>query len=194
MNYEEIDPPLRFCFPIPVSGAVDPGSGRGVLLVRRGSASPGKPIDPAHFGGWAVIPAEQYRVLRAKAYPVEHAPEPAPLDATLTRVDYDLHVLGDLAAGRANLTIDVLQDGWVRVPVPTGLLVRAARPDGRLVSRVPGAPGKGTHLSALLSHSGRRVLKLDVDVPVRYVSGGRKPLATSDRLGSDPSRSAAAAP
>jgi hypothetical protein len=54
-----------------------------------------------------VIPVEEYRVLRAKAYPVEHDPEPPPLDATLTRVDYDLHVTGDLAAGRASLTVDV---------------------------------------------------------------------------------------
>jgi hypothetical protein len=125
-----------------------------------------KPKDPPHPAGWVVIPVEEYRVLRAKAYPAEHDPEPPPLDATLTRVDYDLHVLGELAAGRANLTIDVLKDGWVRVPVPTGLLVREARLDGKLVSLVPGAPGKGTHLAALLSHSGRWVLTLDVDLPV----------------------------
>jgi hypothetical protein len=125
-----------------------------------------RPIDPPHPAGWVVIPVEEYRVLRAKAYPVEHDPEPPPLDATLTRVDYELHVLGDLAAGRANLTIDVLKDGWVRVPVPTGLLVREARLDGKLVSLVPGAPGRGTHVCALLSHSGRSVLALEVDVPV----------------------------
>jgi len=119
-----------------------------------------------------VIPVEEYRVLRAKAYPVEHDPEPPPLDATLTRVDYDLHVVGDLAAGRASLTVDVLKDGWVRVPVPAGLLVREARLDGKLVSLVPGAQGKGgVHLSALLSHSGRSVLLLDVDVPVTSSAG-----------------------
>ena len=111
-------------------------------------------------------------MLRAKAYPVEHDPEPPPLDATLTRVDYDLHVAGDLAAGRANLTVDVLKDGWVRVPVPAGLLVREARLDGKLVSLVPGAQGKGgTHLCALLSHAGRSVLLLDVDVPVTASAG-----------------------
>ncbi len=131
-----------------------------------------KKLEPAHAAGWVVIPVEEYRVLRAKAYPVEHDPEPPPLDATLTRVDYDLHVLGDLAAGRASLTVDVLKDGWVRVPVPAGLLVREARLDGRLVSLVPGAAGKGTsHLSALLSHAGRWVLELDVDVPVMSSTG-----------------------
>jgi hypothetical protein len=131
-----------------------------------------KLTEPSHAAGWVVIPVEEYRVLRAKAYPVEHDPEPPPLDATLTRVDYDLHVAGDLAAGRASLTVDVLKDGWVRVPVPAGLLVREARLDGKPVSLVPGAPGKGgTHLCALLSHAGRSVLLLDVDVPVTALAG-----------------------
>jgi hypothetical protein len=131
-----------------------------------------KPTESSHIAGWVVIPVDEYRVLRAKAYPVEHDPEPPPLDATLTRVDYDLHVTGDLAAGRASLTVDVLKDGWVRVPVPAGLLVREARLDGKDISLVPGAPGKGgTHLSALLSHAGRFQLLLDVDVPVTSSAG-----------------------
>lgn len=131
-----------------------------------------KSAESSHIPGWVVIPVEEYRVLRAKAYPVEHDPEPPPLDATLTRVDYDLHVLGDLATGRANLTVDVLKDGWVRVPVPTGLLVREARLDGKLVSLVPGTAGKNaTHLCALLSHAGRSVLALDIDVPVTANTG-----------------------
>src|SRR5437867_360175 len=126
----------------------------------------------SHAPGWVVIPVEEYRVLRAKAYPVEHDPEPPPLDATLTRVDYDLHVDGDLAAGRASLTVDVLKDGWVRVPVPAGLLVREARIDGKPVSLVPGAAGKaGGQLSALLSHSGRAVLLLDIALPVASSTG-----------------------
>jgi hypothetical protein len=129
-------------------------------------------IAPSHIAGWVVIPVEEYRVLRAKAYPLDHDPEPPPLDVTLTRVDYDLHVAGDLAAGRASLTVDVLKDGWVRVPVPAGLLVREARLDGKEVSLVPGAPGKsGAHLSALLSHAGRFDLLLDVDVPVTSSAG-----------------------
>jgi hypothetical protein len=131
-----------------------------------------KPIEPSHIAGWVVIPIDEYRVLRAKAYPVEHDPEPPPLDATLTRVDYDLHVAGDLAAGRASLTVDVLKDGWVRVPVPAGLLVREARLEGKQVSLVPGAQGKGgAHLSALLSHAGRFELLLDVDVPITSSAG-----------------------
>jgi len=133
-----------------------------------------KPAESPHIAGWVVIPVDEYRVLRAKAYPVEHDPEPPPTDATLTRVDYELHVAGDLAAGRASLTVDVLKDGWVRVPVPAGLLVREARLDGKPVSLVPGAQGQGkggTHLAALLSHAGRFELLLDVDVPVASSAG-----------------------
>ena len=115
-----------------------------------------KPTDAPHAAGWVVISVDEYKVLRAKAYPLEREPEPPPLEATLTRVDYDLQVQGDLAAGRASLTVDVLKDGWVRVPVPAGLLVREAQLDGKLVSLVPGAAGKGgTHLCALLSHAAR---------------------------------------
>ena len=101
-----------------------------------------------HAAGWVVLPINEYRVLRAKAYPTEPIPAPPPLDATLTRVDYDLHVLGDLATGTAKLTVDVLKDGWVRVPVPAGLLVRDAQLDGKALSLVPGDKGKaGTHCS-----------------------------------------------
>ena len=54
-----------------------------------------------------------------------------PVDATLTRVDYDLRVDGDTVAGRALLTIDVLRDGWTRVQIPAG-------PDGaRCAARRP---------------------------------------------------------
>ncbi len=131
-----------------------------------------KAPEASHAPGWVVIPVEEYRVLRAKAYPVEHDPEPPPTDATLTRVDYDLSVAGELASGRASLTVDVLKDGWVRVPVPAGLLVREARLDGKEVSLVPGPQGKGgTHLAALLSHAGRWVLQLDVDVPIAFSAG-----------------------
>ena len=125
-----------------------------------------------HGTGWVVIPVNEYRVLRAKAYPTEPIPEPPPIDATLSRVDYDLHVLGDLATGKVQLTVDVLKDGWVRVPIPGGLLVREAHLEDRPVSLVPSEKGKaGTHLSALLSHAGRSVLTLDVDVPVTASTG-----------------------
>ncbi|HYL62148.1 MAG TPA: hypothetical protein VE077_05950 [Candidatus Methylomirabilis sp.] len=128
--------------------------------------------DDSHDSGWVVLTISEYRALYAKAHPAEVEPEAPPVDATLTRVDYDLRIDGDLAAGRANLTVDVLKDGWVRVPIPPGLLVREARLDGKLVSLVPGAPGKGgSHVSALLSHSGRCVLQLDIALPVVATAG-----------------------
>jgi len=113
---------------------------------------------------------------------MEREPEPSPVEATLTRVDYDLRVqptaggesagAGELASGRATLTIDVLKDGWVRVPIPAGLLVREARLDGKLVSFVPGSGNKGSsQLSALLSHAGRAVLLLDIALPVASSTG-----------------------
>ena len=80
---------------------------------------------------------------RPKSPRPDREPEAPPVDATLTRVDYDLRIDGDLAAGRASLTVDVLKDGWVRVPIPAGLLVREAKLDGKLVSLVPGVAGKG---------------------------------------------------
>jgi hypothetical protein len=127
---------------------------------------------PLHAPGWVVITISDYRTLHAKAYPPDREPEGPPVDATLTRVDYDLHIDGDLAAGRASLTVDVLKDGWVRVPIPAGLLVREAKLDGKLVSLVPGAPGKGTNqLSALLSRPGRSVLLLDIALPVVSTAG-----------------------
>jgi hypothetical protein len=114
-----------------------------------------------------VISIGDYRTLHAKAYPPDREPEPPPVDVTLTRVDYDLRIDGDLAAGRASLTVDVLKDGWVRVPIPAGLLVREAKLDGKLVSLVPGGSGKGSNqLSALLSRPGRSVLLLDIAMPV----------------------------
>src|SRR5467141_2555909 len=136
-----------------------------VLLFLSAASSFGQTT--AHSPGWVVLPVDEYRTLHARAYPIERDPEPPPVEATLTRVDYDLRIDGELASGRASLTVDVLKDGWVRVPIPADLLVREARLDGKLVSLVPGAAGKaGGQLSALLSHPGRAVLLLDIAIPV----------------------------
>jgi hypothetical protein len=126
----------------------------------------------AHSPGWVVLPVDEYRTLHDRAYPIEREPDPSPVEATLTRVDYDLRINGVLASGRATLTVDVLKDGWVRVPIPSGLLVREARLDGKLVSLVPSGGGKsGGQLSALLSHPGRFVLLLDIALPIASSAG-----------------------
>src|SRR5947207_4504572 len=116
--------------------------------------------------GWVVLPVDEYRALRERAMPPQPAPTPPPLDATLTRIDYDLHVEAEAVAGRATLTIDVLRDGWSKLPIPAGLMVRDAALDGRRVTLVDGTP---PHL--LLSGGGRSVLALDVVIPVTS-SGG----------------------
>src|SRR6266567_220255 len=140
------------------------------LLFISAASSMGQTV--AHSPGWVVLPVDEYRTLHARAYPIERDPEPPPVEATLTRVDYDLRIDGELASGRVTLTVDVLKDGWVRVPIPAGLLVREARLDGKLVSLVPGAGGKaGSQLSALLSYSGRALLLLDIAIPVAFATG-----------------------
>jgi len=123
--------------------------------------------------GWVVIGLDEYKTLRAKAYPPEREPELPPVEATLSRVEYDLHVNGEFASGRASLTIDVLKDGWVRVPIPAGLLVREAKLDGKSVSLVSGpAAGKsGNQLFAVLSHPGRSTLSLDIAIPIAANAG-----------------------
>lgn len=124
----------------------------------------------ARSSGWVVIPVSEYRNLHSRAYPADQEPEASPVQATLTRVDYDLQIRGEVARGRVSLTVDVLKDGWVRVPIPSGLLVREARLDGKLVSLV--ASGKsGGQLTAVLSHAGRSVLLLDIALPVASNAG-----------------------
>src|SRR3954471_16065859 len=90
--------------------------------------------------GWVVLPVDEYRALRDKAQPPPPPPVAPPVEATLTRVDYELRIEGDTVAGRAVLTIDVLRDGWTKVQIPAGLMVRDAQLDGRPVSLVGGAP------------------------------------------------------
>ena len=81
-----------------------------------------------HPPGWVVISVPDYQSLRSKAYPAESEAEAA-VEGTLSKVDYELKIEGPLASGRAILTADVLKDGWVRIPIPSGLLVRDARLD-----------------------------------------------------------------
>jgi hypothetical protein len=116
--------------------------------------------------GWVVLPVDEYRALRDKAQPPPPVPPGPPVEATLTRVDYDLHIDGDTVAGRAVLTIDVLRDGWTKVQIPAGLMVRDAQLDGRPVSLVGGPP---PHV--LLDRAGRSLLTLEVSLPLTTAAG-----------------------
>jgi hypothetical protein len=116
--------------------------------------------------GWVVLSIDEYRALREKANPPAPPPPALPADAVITRVDYDLRVDGESISGRALVTIDVLRDGWTRVPIPAGLMARDARLDGQPVSLVGGQP---PHV--LLSRTGRSVLALDIVVPLAASAG-----------------------
>ena len=123
--------------------------------------------ESAHSPGWVVISVPDYRALRVRAFPAEREPEPPPVDTTLSRVDYDLRVDSDVASGHATLTVDVLKNGWVRVPIPSGLFVREAKLDGRPLSLASlSASKESNQLSALLSHTGRAVITLEIALPI----------------------------
>jgi hypothetical protein len=116
--------------------------------------------------GWVVLPVDEYRALRARANPDAPATPAPPVDATLTRVDYELAPDGDAIAGRALLTVDVLREGWVKVPIPTGLMVRDARLDGQPVPLIEGPPAH-----VMLSRAGRSVLSLELVIPLTASAG-----------------------
>src|ERR1051325_7277312 len=122
--------------------------------------------------GWVVLPVSEYTALKHAASPTEPEPVAPPVEATLSRIDYDLKVDGDLATGEARLTVDVIKNGWVRVAMPDGLMVRDAQLDGRLVNLVMNTTDKGPgRADLLLSKTGRSVLPLKIAAPVTTVAG-----------------------
>ena len=136
----------------------------GVMVVLLTAA--GVRAQDARQDGWVVLPIEEYRTLRARANATPPDPAPPPLDATLSRVDYDLHIAGETVTGQARLTIDVLKQGWVSVQVPTGMLVRDARLDGNPIAIVDGDPPR-----ILIARAGRSTLNLGVVVPLASSAG-----------------------
>jgi hypothetical protein len=121
---------------------------------------------PAEPDGWVVIPVDDYRALRLKAFPPDRPPDPPPVDATITRVDYELRADSESVSGEASLIVDVFKEGWVRVDVPSGLLVRAARVDGTAVSLID---TPSPHV--LLSKPGRYAVSLDIVLPLKVAAG-----------------------
>src|SRR5918996_5532980 len=93
--------------------------------------------------GWVVLPVTEYAALKKAASPAEPEPAAPPVEATLSRIDYNLKVDGDLATGEARLTVDVIKNGWVRVQMPDGLMVRDAQLDGRPVNLAMKTKDKG---------------------------------------------------
>jgi len=139
-----------------------------VLLSVRVSAQVPSTANP----GWVVLPVSEYNALKRAAVPTDPEPSLPPVEATLSRIDYDLKIDGDLASGEARLTVDVIKHGWVRVPMPEGLIVRDAQLDGRPVNLVTRPKEKGPGgLDLLLSKPGRSVLTLKIVAPVTTVAG-----------------------
>jgi hypothetical protein len=136
------------------------------LAIATAIALPAQAQEPPRSDGSVVLALDEYRALRARAFPAAPDPLPPPVDATLTRIDYELAVNGDTVTGVARLTIDVLKQGWVSIPLPTGLFVRGARLDGKPTALVDGNPPR-----VLVSRAGRVVLSLDIVMPVES-SGG----------------------
>lgn len=122
--------------------------------------------------GWVVLSVNEYTALKKAASTTEPEPPPPPVEATLSRIDYNLTIDGDLATGEARLTVDVIKNGWVRVPMPEGLIVRDAQLDGKPVNLVtrPKEKGPGA-LDLLLSKTGRSVLTLKIVAPVTTTAG-----------------------
>jgi hypothetical protein len=139
---------------------------RALVVLGIGTPLAARAQEPARPDGWVVLALEDYRALRTRAFPAPPDPLAPPVDATLTRVDYDLRVSGETVTGEARLTVDVLKQGWVSVQVPAGMLVRGARLEGRPTALVDGTPPR-----VLISRAGRSVLALDVVIPVD-ASGG----------------------
>lgn len=122
--------------------------------------------------GWVVLPVNEYTALMRAAAPAEPAPVAPPVEATLSRIDYELKVDGDLATGEARLTVDVIKNGWVRIAMPDGLIVRDAKLDGRPVNLVMNPTNKGPgRADLLLSKTGRSVLTMKIVAPVSTVAG-----------------------
>ena len=139
-----------------------------LLSVVSSSAQTGTPAGD----GWVVLPVSEYTALKRAAAPAEPEPAAPPVEATLSRIDYDLKVDGDLASGEARLTVDVIKNGWVRVAMPDGLMVREAQLDGRPVNLVMNKTDKGPgRADLLLSKTGRSVLTLKIVAPVTTVAG-----------------------
>jgi hypothetical protein len=122
--------------------------------------------------GWVVLPVSEYTALKRAASPTEPEPAAPPVEATLSRIDYDLKVDGDLATGEARLTVDVIKNGWVRIAMPDGLIVRDAKLDGHPVNLAMSTTSKGPgRADLLLSKTGRSVLTLQIVAAVTTVTG-----------------------
>src|SRR5690242_2171297 len=143
-----------------------------IVLAIAGGVSASAQSTAPNADGWVVLPVSEYAALKRAASPTEPEPEPPPVEATLSRIDYNLKIDGDLASGEARLTVDVIKNGWVRVAMPDGLIVRDAKLDGRPVNLAMNPTDQGPgRADLLLSKTGRSVLTMKIVAPVTTVAG-----------------------
>ena len=143
-----------------------------LLLVTFGVTSALAQSSATTSDGWVVLGISEYTALKRASSPAEPEPAAPPVEATLSRIDYSLKVEGDLATGEARLTVDVIKNGWVRVTMPDGLMVRDAQLDGRPVNLAMKTKDKGPGCAdLLLSKTGRSIVTLKIVAPVTTVAG-----------------------
>jgi hypothetical protein len=143
-----------------------------ILLVILGVVSSSAQTAAPAADGWVVLQVNEYTALKRAASPADPEPAAPPVEATLSRIDYALKVDGDLATGEARLTVDVIKNGWVRIGLPDGLMVRDAKLDGHPVNLAMNPTSKGPgRADLLLSKTGRSVLTLQIVAPVTTVAG-----------------------
>jgi len=94
-----------------------------------------------HSPGWVVLARQEYRTLHARALPTEREPEPTTRRSQRSHdVGLDRsHRLVSWASGRRSLNVDVLRDGWGRVPVPEVFWFAKPGSTGKLFLASPGA-------------------------------------------------------
>src|SRR5687768_17094660 len=142
------------------------------LLVFLGVGSSSAQTAASTSDGWVVLPVSEYTALKRAASPADPEPATPPVEATLSRIDYSLKVDGDLATGEARLTVDVIKNGWVRMTMPDGLIVRDAQIDGRPVNLAMKTKDKGPGCAdLLLSKTGRSIVTLKIVAPVTTLAG-----------------------
>lgn len=79
-----------------------------------------------------------------------------------------------LHPGKLGLTVDVIKDGWVRVAMPDGLMVREAQLDGRQgnTRNAAGRQRTGPHRSAPIED---RTVRVDIEDRCPGFNSRRKP-------------------
>ena len=107
--------------------------------------------------------------------------KPTPPRYSITELQFEGHVKGDRAEFQATVSIRVLRDGWIRVPLrmAEALAVRAVREEGRSTPVLERTEDEGLVWWAQgrketdADDNGERQLRLKLTVPVRTLAGER---------------------